>query len=139
MSDRASGLTCRHRVALGYQTMECGDYTTLYRALSRGLRRQCPRCGQGAIFQRWYTLNDTCDRCKLDFRDVQGQTWGFMYISTAFLTGVIALGMFWIIPANVLAGRFVVFLLAIALIVGTLPYRKGAAIALDYWLTRRVG
>jgi len=61
-----------------------------------------------------------------------------MYISTAMLTGIIALSMFFITPPRMFVGQVVVFLVAILVIVGTLPVRKGLAIALDFWLSHRL-
>ncbi len=55
-----------------------------------------------------------------------------MYYSTAMLTGVIVILMFLIRPANLWLGRLVVFATALVLIVLSLPYRKGIALAIDY-------
>ncbi len=60
-----------------------------------------------------------------------------MYYSTAIFTGFIVIAMLLVRPANLWLGRFVVFLSAFVLIVLTLPYRKGLALAIDYLSERR--
>jgi uncharacterized protein (DUF983 family) len=35
--------------------------------IARGLRGQCPRCGEGSLFQGFLTLRPACERCGLDF------------------------------------------------------------------------
>jgi hypothetical protein len=61
-----------------------------------------------------------------------------MYMSTAALTGLLVIGMFLVQPANKTLGRWVVAFLAIAVMFGTLPFRKGMAIAWEVYLTSRV-
>lgn len=101
-------------------------------ALARGVRRRCPRCGRGRLFERWYTLYERCPVCGLDYERAAGDTWAFMYLTTAALTGLIVGAMLLITPPSAWVGRTIVFPLAMVIIVGSLPYRKGAAIALDY-------
>lgn len=35
----------------------------LMSGLGRALRKRCPYCGGGAIFQSWFTLRDRCPNC----------------------------------------------------------------------------
>ena len=58
-----------------------------------------------------------------------------MYMSTGFLTGLIFLGMLLIRPTALWLGRMVVVIAALLLIMGTLPRRKGLALALNYLIT----
>jgi len=60
-----------------------------------------------------------------------------MYISTAFITGLFVLGMFWILPKNLWMGRLVIAGSALAFFMLTWPFRKGAAIAFDYLVDLR--
>ena len=101
-------------------------------ALLRGARGACPRCGKGRLFTGWYNLRHRCEHCDLDFDSAQDNTWAFMYVTTAGLTGVIIVAMFLIAPRFVLAGQVVVGLAAVLFIVGTIPYRKGIAISIEY-------
>ncbi len=81
-------------------------------------------------------MNESCDRCELEYEAGEGDTWAFMYLSTGGITGLFIVVMLLIRPATMQIGQGVVALAALVLIVGTLPRRKGTAIALDY-LTRR--
>jgi len=100
--------------------------------LLRGLRRRCPQCGVGPIFRGWYTVVERCAHCGLDLDTREGDTWAFMYISTAGITGVFVAIMLLVRPPQVWIGQLIVLPLALLLIGGSLPVRKGLAIALDY-------
>ena len=41
--------------------------TTIGTALWRGLRGQCPNCGEGRLFRKFVKVADACDRCGEDF------------------------------------------------------------------------
>ncbi len=107
---------------------------TLLQALSRGLHLRCPRCGQGHLFASWNHLLETCSVCGLEFERRLGDTWFFMYMSTAGLSGVLVVAMFLIRPRVVWVGQAIVCVAAVAIIGLSLPYRKGIAVALDYWI-----
>jgi len=62
-----------------------------------------------------------------------------MYLSTAGLTGVVIVGMLVLRPANLTLGRFTLAAAATTAIVLTLPARKGAAVALNYFIEVRTG
>lgn len=62
-----------------------------------------------------------------------------MYISTAAMTGAIVLVMLLVQPPNKGLARVVVFLAALLVIMMSLPYRKGFAIAMEYLIDRRWG
>lgn len=104
--------------------------------LLRGMAKRCPRCARGPLFRRWYTLHDQCTECRLSFHTYEGDTWAFMYVSTAGITGLIVVVMLLATPADTVVGRIVLVAAAIALIVGTLPTRKGIGIAIDYLAER---
>lgn len=105
--------------------------------MRRGLARRCPRCGEGKLFAGWHRLAERCPVCGLAFERRTGDTWFFMYMSTAGLTGVFVVAMFLLHPRVIWLGQLVVCLLAVAVIVLSLPFRKGVAVALDYWLEQR--
>ena len=102
--------------------------------LMRGMRRRCPRCGEGRLYDGWMKLRETCEACGLVYQSDAGETWAFVYLSTAGVTGVIVIGMLLIRPKSLLVGKALLITVATAAIVWTLPYRKGIAIALAYWL-----
>ena len=109
---------------------------TFFQALSRGLRQRCPRCGEGDLFAGWNRLHEKCAVCGLAFERRSGDTWFFMYMSTAGLTGLLVVTMFLLRPRVLWIGQLVVCVAAVVLIGLSLPYRKGIAVALDYLVGR---
>jgi uncharacterized protein (DUF983 family) len=105
-------------------------------ALRRGLARRCPRCGQGKLFHGWNKLNERCPACGLVYERQTGDTWFFMYMTTAGLTGVLVVTMFLLRPPVVWIGQLLVALAALVVIVLSLPFRKGIAVALNYLFDR---
>jgi uncharacterized protein (DUF983 family) len=110
---------------------------TVPTVLVRGLRGRCPRCGQAPMFQGWNRLHDRCAVCGLTLEARSGDTWFFMYMSTAGLTGLIVVIMFLLRPRVLWVGQLLVLVAAVVVIGLTLPLRKGVAVALDYLITRR--
>lgn len=108
-------------------------------ALVRGMRGLCPRCGETPMFQGWNHLHERCAVCGLDIEARSGDTWFFMYMSTAGLTGSIVVIMFLLRPRVLWVGQLLVMLAAVLVIGLSLPLRKGVAIALDYLMTRERG
>ena len=91
----------------------------------------------GRLFLGWNRLRDACPVCGLAFEPGSGDTWFFMYMTTAGLTGTLIVAMFLIRPRVVWIGQVAVLLAAFVLIGLTLPLRKGLAVALDYLVERR--
>src|SRR5436305_9726999 len=83
--------------------------------LGRALRLRCPRCGEGKIFRRIVTYSEyrTCPRCELPY-DPRGESLAFMYVSTAFLTGLMVVVMLLMHPETIASGRMVVIPIALA-------------------------
>lgn len=102
--------------------------------LLHGLRLRCPRCGKGLLFAGWNHLHETCPVCGLEFERRVGDTWFFMYMTTAGLTGSLVVAMFLLRPRVIWVGQILVALAAVAIIGLSLPYRKGLAVAIDYWI-----
>jgi len=101
--------------------------------LKRALAMKCPACGRAPIFDRsGWTLHNTCPSCGLDLRDREQNTYFFMYVSTAAITGVFLLFMLFFMPGNVPLARVLVIAVSSAVFIGTIPLRKSIAIALDY-------
>jgi uncharacterized protein (DUF983 family) len=110
---------------------------SLFRVLWLGLKKRCPQCGQGKLFKNWFLLNENCSHCGCEFQLREDDTYFFMYISTGFLTGLFIVSMFFVIPQNIQFGKFLVLLLSLSLFVLTHPYRKGLAVAIDYFVDCR--
>ncbi len=103
----------------------------------RGLRRRCPRCGEGPLFEGWHRLRESCPVCDLVYEPRSGDTWFFMYMTTAGLTGCLVVVMFLVRPRVLWIGQLAILGAAIVVIGLSLPYRKGVAVALDYLIERR--
>lgn len=103
----------------------------------RGIRKRCPRCGQDHLFEWFYTLHDRCRKCSYRYEAGAGDTWAFMYMTTAALTGFIIIAMFLLHPTNTWLGLAIVMITAVSVIAGTLPIRKSIAIALEYIISSR--
>jgi uncharacterized protein (DUF983 family) len=52
-------------------------------ALWRGVRRRCPRCGQGGLFRGYFTLVSRCPGCGLRFEREEGYWVGAMIVNIA--------------------------------------------------------
>lgn len=61
------------------------------KALLRGFRKRCPRCGEGDTFVTWFQPRQTCPRCELRFAKEEG---GFLGAMT--LNYVVAIGL-WLV------------------------------------------
>lgn len=109
----------------------------LHAVLGRGLRRRCPHCGRGALFEKRVTLHTRCDRCGLRFLRNQGDPWAFLLITDRlfFLIPPIAALFFGWLPRDV-PSLLILFGGLAGLFIATMPNRYGLCVALDY-LTRR--
>ncbi len=58
------------------------------RALARGARGRCPRCGAGRLTERWFRLRATCPRCGLPLTPEEGSWTGAVVVNFA-LTGAV--------------------------------------------------
>jgi uncharacterized protein (DUF983 family) len=97
---------------------------------------KCPRCGEGPIFRRLWTYTEyhECPRCGLVY-DQRGESLAFMYLSTAFLTGLFFIVLVTMPPENLGRYRLGLAGAALALYVATMPFRKGLAIAFNFFNT----
>ena len=118
---------------------ELSQLAMISQSLRWGLRGRCPRCGQGALFETWHQIRERCPQCDLEYEPSAGDTWFFMYMTTGGLTGVMIVAMLLSRPSNLFLAQLVLIPVAILVIGGTLPYRKGLAVAIDYLIEQRVG
>jgi uncharacterized protein (DUF983 family) len=100
--------------------------------LGRGLRCKCPRCGEGALFQRWIVTHERCSSCRLLFQRNYGDIWMFMLIldRIPILFGI-AVVYFGFRATNWMAAAGFAIAMAVPLI-STMRNRQGLALALDY-------
>ena len=112
---------------------------TLKQSLARGFRRRCPQCGEGKLFASWGLLRKECEKCGLNLGSREENTWFFMYMSTAGITGIFILTMLLMTPPqHKWLAKIVVGVVSLAAFVFTHEPRKGMAIAFEYWLDGRL-
>jgi uncharacterized protein (DUF983 family) len=100
-------------------------------ALWRGLRKQCPHCGQGRLFSGWSHL-ERCGVCGLVFEPNPGDTWAFTVIGDRLpVAAIIALIYFGVVRSHRALGLSILAVFGV-LLVWTAPNRWGAGIALHY-------
>jgi uncharacterized protein (DUF983 family) len=79
------------------------DRRSLTGTLEHILRKRCPRCGHGKVFERLWKMNGNCPACGLDFyRGDPGYFTGAMYVSYAMaipLLAVVTLGLYLLSPS----------------------------------------
>ena len=100
--------------------------------LLRGLRRRCPRCGEGPLFRRWIDAYDRCSACGLQYQRNQGDLWIWLILTDRIpiLIGIAALYFGFRTSDWIVASIF--FAILIIPLLATLRERQGLAIALDY-------
>ena len=112
---------------------------SLFKMVGRGLRKCCPRCGKGSLFEKWGLLKVRCEDCALPLRVYDENTWFFMYMSTAGITGIFILSMLLMTPPkNELPAKIAVGLLSLAIFFLSHQSRKGMAVAWEYWVDSKV-
>ena len=120
------------------ETLPSPAHPPFFVALRRGLRRRCPQCGEGQLFQRWLKTYERCSECHLLYQRDYGDTLMFMIITDRIpiLFGIAFL-YFGIHPTGWLSTAFFFGALSIPLL-ATLRERQGLALALDYVLRVRL-
>ena len=107
--------------------------------LGRGLRRRCPRCGEGALFDGFFTQRPRCTACGLDLADRHGDSFGFFYLTTGAITGMGIIALLLIRPHNLVLGRAILLGIVALIYGGTIPQRRGLALAASYLMKRISG
>ena len=104
--------------------------------LARGAVKQCPRCGSGGVFSRWFSLAEDCPQCGIHFERDPGYWLGAMIINTAVAMGVffvIFIGAAWLTWPDVPWTQILIGTMALNLLVPVFfyPWSKTLFIALD--------
>jgi uncharacterized protein (DUF983 family) len=68
------------------------------RALVRGLRLRCPRCGAATLFRGAFAMHESCNGCALKFEREPGYFIGAIYINYA-ATAVLSITGFFLLDA----------------------------------------
>ena len=101
----------------------------------RGLKGQCPRCGETGLFRRWLKPVEFCAECKLDVTVQQADDFP-AYIAilvTGHVLAPIVIAM--VADFDLSPGAIAVILLpsAVALMLAMLQPIKGGVIATQWW------
>jgi len=109
-------------------------------ALLQGMRRKCPRCGEGKMFSGYLSVNNECATCGQEFHHHRADDmhpWITILI-TGHLIGPVMLhgAMNWTFPDWVHMVMWPALTAVVALII--LPFAKGFVIALQ-WALRMHG
>jgi uncharacterized protein (DUF983 family) len=64
---------------------------TTWRVLGRGLRKRCPLCGGGDVFESWFRKRDRCPRCNFPMERIEGNWIGALGMNTIVTFGLLAL------------------------------------------------
>lgn len=56
--------------------------------VGRGMRRRCPNCGSGGIFDSWFKLKDRCPTCSYPFEREEGYWVSAIIVNTAVIEGL---------------------------------------------------
>lgn len=112
--------------------------------LARGLVRHCPRCGQGKLFRRWFSMVPTCPKCGYRFEREEGFALGAsvmslvlgQIIAVAFLIVSLVLTM----PDPPVV-RLVIMGVAVVLLTGLFiqPFTKTLWAAVDMLMHQTMG
>lgn len=110
------------------------------RAMLRGLRRRCPQCGQGALFDGYLRVRDTCPVCREALhhqRADDGPAYLTILIVGHLLAPMIHLGYSTFRPEPLVFAS-VLTVVAVALSLWLLPRLKGLVVAIQ-WSRRMHG
>lgn len=81
-------------------------------------------------------VRECCAVCGLPLRRREPDTWLFMYVSMALITGLYLIAMLWVFPApsRPWLWRGFIAASALCLYLVTAPVRKALSLGLDYWV-----
>lgn len=90
------------------------------------------------LFAWHHPVRESCTACGLPLRRREPDTWLFMYVSMALITGLYLIAMLWIFPAPTRPWlwRGLIAASALCLYLVTAPVRKALSLGLDYWVER---
>lgn len=106
----------------------------LMTALGRGLRGDCPRCGEGKIFWKYLKVSPTCPKCELDLAQYPADDgpayFTILLVGHLVVAPLLIFPFIWKTPAAIIVPATLIPLTIITLL--TLPRVKGAFIGYMY-------
>jgi len=108
------------------------NFHMIRRTLLNGLRKKCPRCGEGELFRRLISFHERCSECGLLYQRNYGDTWVFIVITDRIpiLFGIAAL--YFGMVSITWGGTAGLFLAVATPLLLTIRERQGLALSLDY-------
>ncbi len=105
-------------------------------AVIRGMKKRCPKCGEGHLFEGWNKLHKKCSHCGCELLSREGDCWAFMYVTMGAFIGIFLIWMIFFPAPNLYVGFTLLFILVPGSLLLTLPRRKGIALAIEIWLSQ---
>lgn len=108
-----------------------------FACLGRALRRRCPYCDHGGIYDGYFALKERCPTCGVQFAREDGYFLGayaFNLVFSEFLALILALTLIFASPlrdAGLLWQEVVAIGLAVAFPIIVFPYSRGVWMAID--------
>ena len=139
MDDAAPSATAARAAPSEPSSREAPAEPTLWRAIWRGFRTRCPRCGEGPVLRAYLKVRDACPRCSEPLHHARADD-GPAYLTILVVGHLMAPVLLWAYPLFlpsplVTAAVFSVFCVVLSL--ALLPRFKGIIIAVQW--TNRMG
>ncbi|HET6619769.1 MAG TPA: DUF983 domain-containing protein [Dongiaceae bacterium] len=100
----------------------------------RGLRRLCPRCGQGNMFSGYLSVREACEACKMPFEPLRSDDVPPYF--TLLIVGHVVVGLYlllWpLIPLPEWGQALIWCSLTLVLSLVLLPFVKGGVMAVIF-------
>ncbi len=116
-------------------------HDSVARAMVRGLKGQCPHCGQGRIFYRYLKVSAHCDACGEDLDQYPSDDgpayFTILLVGHLIVAPLLLFPIIWSAPVAVIVPATLIPLGGLTMLI--LPRIKGAVIGLLYALKVRRG
>ena len=117
-----------------------GDDRPMRRAMMRGLRRRCPQCGQGLLFDGYLRVSDRCPVCREEYHHHRADD-GPAYLTILLVGHLLApliLVTYTAFEPEPLVFATILSVAAVAMSLFLLPRFKGLIVAIQ-WSRRMHG
>ncbi|WP_419902190.1 DUF983 domain-containing protein [Kiloniella sp.] len=122
---------------LGEVATSAPEDRSVFQALLKGLRRKCPRCGNGNIFRKYVTVNDECANCSEELSHIRADDIP-PYFTITIVGHIVVPGVMWSEQAwspSLMTHVAIWPALTLALTMAILPFVKGGVLGV-LWALR---